>query len=174
MKVNKLDSHDRLLHTQKQSDEIEKNCRICVQKRPDEFGTWPFYIFAHKRTIPLEERISLFKSGSYKSIEDVPSHRIIWQPRLKKPKAEENSMLFRYYPKVDYYDVVWIIPDQFLWEEYEKGKMLQSAVVVESISRFKKNKESLEAPLPDEPSEDEARRIYEQISYNNRKATSVP
>jgi len=176
MKINTLETHDRLLEFKKQSDLIAKGCQDCINNRPKSFENHPFYIFAHKRTIELDEKErsyqkdfhrSLLDPGyvrKYKRIEDVPSARIIWQPRLTKPKAEENSMLFKAYPPGDTLRVIWIIPDRELFSSSVKNKMLENKTVQESIYNFKFHKDKLEAKEDDDLPDHIINKIYEGIN----------
>jgi hypothetical protein len=68
MKLDRLDVHDRYEHFTKQDFDIGECCQDLINKRP--FGDYPFYIFAHTRTD-----------------DDGVTKRLIWQPRLTKPKA---------------------------------------------------------------------------------------
>ena len=103
-----------------------------INKRP--FGDFPFYIYAHTKTLGLDEKISLFNQDindhltlgvprKYKTLADVPEKRLIWQPRLTKPKMSPNTMLFKGYPGTDLVDTIWILPQRELWEQYEIGKL---------------------------------------------------
>ena len=167
MKVNILETHDRLIHLKKtQSENISDCCQKVVEQKP--FGDLPFYIFAHKREIGLDERFSLLCTGTYPNIAEVPTHRMIWQPRLTKPKAQTNSMLFKGYPGTDVIKVIWIIPERELWDQYKKGNMTECKTVVESIDNFENNREYLERPEPDDPSEDVMDSIYKDLSREAR------
>jgi len=162
MKINRLETHDRLLHFTKQSMDIGECCQDLINKRP--FGDHPFYIFAHARTIGMDEKFRLFMSGQYKSMEEVPEKTLIWQPRLTKPKAQTNSMLFKAYPGSDTIKVLWIIPPRELWEQYTKGKMMENKTICESIDNFQNNKEKLEAPEEDDLTDKQIDAIYRNIS----------
>lgn len=151
MKINRLETHDRLLHFKKQSDYISKGCEDCIKNRPEEFGSHPFYIYAHARTD-----------------DDGVSKRLLWTPRLTKPKAETNSMLFKYYPKTDTIKIIWIIPAKELWKQYKKGNVTESNIVQESIVNFLNDKSMLEAKEDDDLSDDQVDAIYTQISLNNQ------
>ncbi len=102
MKILRLDAHDRLEHLKKdQSNTITQGCEDCLKKNPDSLALQSHchyvYIFAHPRTIELDERIALFNEDwknslidplyvrKYKTLEDVPNTRLLWQPRLTKP-----------------------------------------------------------------------------------------
>jgi hypothetical protein len=145
MKINILDAHDRLKHFTKQSFDIAECCQDLINKRP--FGEHPFYIFAHARTD-----------------DDGVNKRLIWQPRLTKPKAQTNSMLFKAYPGTDVIKVIWMIPAKELWEQFEKDKLTENKTVCESIYNFQNYKERLEAKEPDDLSDAQIDAIYTEIS----------
>jgi len=149
MKINILDAHDRLQHFQKQNFNISDCCQDLINQRP--FGEHPFYIFAHSRTD-----------------DDGVTKRLIWQPRLTKPKAQTNSMLFKGYPGTDIVKVIWMIPERYMWDQYVKGKLTQNQVVTESIYDFQFNREKLEAKEEDDLQDWQIDDIYEQISREMR------
>jgi hypothetical protein len=150
LKLNRLDTHDRLVHVQKQSQTISECCQDLIDKRP--FGNHPFYIFAHARTES-----------------DGATKRLIWQPRLTKPHAQTNSMLFKAYPGTDTVRIIWMIPDQTLWPQYKKGNVTHSEIVNESISKFKTNRSELEAPEPEDLTDSQIDAIYREISSGVKK-----
>jgi len=147
MKINPLDAHDRLGHFQKQGLNISECCQDLINKRP--FGENPFYIFAHARTA-----------------DDGVTKIIIWQPRLTKPEAQTNSMLFKAYPGTDNVKVIWMIPAREMWNQFEKGNLTESKIVTESIYDFRHNRRKLESSEPDDLSEEQINKIYEDISRN--------
>ncbi len=149
MKVKILDAHDRLKHFGKQADYISEGCRDCINNRPAEFGSHPFYIFAHTRTD-----------------DDGVSKRLIWMPRLSKPKAQTNSMLFKAYPGTDIIKVIWMIPDRLLWDTFKKDNLTESEVIVNSIHHFTFNRKKLEAKEDDDLWEYQIDDIYSEISKN--------
>ena len=100
----------------------------------------------------------------FNRIEDVPSVRIIWQPRLTKPKAEENSMLFKAYPPGDTLRVIWMIPDRELFQSSTKNKMMENKTVQESIYNFKFHKDKLEAKEDDDLPDHIINKIYAEIN----------
>lgn len=150
MKINILDAHDRLEHFKRQNFSITECCQDLIDQRP--FGDYPFYIFAHARTD-----------------DDGVNKRLIWQPRLTKPKAQSNSMLFKAYPGSDNIRVIWIIPAEELWSQYEHGLLLQNQTVVESIYDFKNNRKKLEAKEPDDLSDEKIDQIYRELSQKSSK-----
>ena len=145
MKINRLDAHDRFQYFTKQSFDIAECCQDLINKRP--FGEHPFYIFAHARTE-----------------DDGVTKRLIWQPRLTKPKAQTNSMLFKAYPGSDIIKIIWMIPARELWEQYEKGKMTENETVSQSIHDFQFNRQKLEEKEDDDLNDDQIDFIYTQIS----------
>lgn len=180
MKINILDAHDRLEHFNKQADYISQGCQDCIKNRPDEFGTHPFYIFSHKREIEMDERISLFNldlqyhltnlqyNRKYMRLEDVPTARLIWEPRLTKPKSQTNSMLFKYYPSTDEVKIIWILPPRELWAQYKKDLLTENKTVVESIDMFETKRFELDAMEDDDLGDEEIKRIYESIALNRK------
>lgn len=146
MKINLLDAHDRLKHFKEQADYISKGCQDCINNRPEALKNYPFYIFSHARTL-----------------EDGINKKIIWQPRIVKPKAETNSMLFRSYPNTDSIKIIWMIPDRALWGQYEKGKLTESDIISTSIRDFQYNRRKLEADEEDELSDELQLHLMKEI-----------
>lgn len=180
MKIDKNETHDRLLLFKQQSDFISQGCEDCIRNRPEEFGNLPFYIFAHTRTIEIDERIAIFndqlmkeKLGfsigkAYQSFEEVPTARLIWTPRLTKPTPQSNSMLFKAYPPGDNIKIIWMLPAKELWEQYEKGLMLENKIVQESIHNFKYEFEKLSSREDDDLPDSVVDAIYAEISKSKK------
>lgn len=145
MKLNRLETHDRYEHFTKQSFNISECCQNLINQRP--FGNHPFYIFAHARTD-----------------DDGVTKRLIWQPRLTKPKAQTNSMLFKAYPGTDTIKVIWMIPARELWDQYTKGKMLENKTVCDSIHAFQFNRETLEEREKDDLDDFLIDQIYRDLA----------
>lgn len=150
MKVNRLETHDRLEHFKKQNFDIGECCQDIIDKRP--FGDHAFYIFAHTRTD-----------------DDGVTKRLIWQPRLTKPKAQSNSMLFKAYPGTDQIKVIWMIPAEELWAQFDKGLMLENRLVSDSIQDFRTNKNKLEAKETDDMTDEQIDAVYKELSFNARQ-----
>ncbi len=145
MKIDILDAHDRLEHIQKtQTLDISECCEDLIKQRP--FGDHEFYIFAHARTAD---------NGVDKNL--------IWQPRLTRPKAQTNSMLFKAKPGSDVIKVIWMIPDRAMWEQYQKGNLAESQTVIESIYDFENDRAKMEASDPDDLSDEAIDKIYESL-----------
>lgn len=156
MKIHKLDAHDRLTHFTNQTFDIGECCQDLIDKRP--FGDHPFYIFAHTRTE-----------------EDGVTKRLIWQPRLTKPRAETNSMLFKGYPGTDMVKVIWMIPAQEVWGQFKKGLLTQNKTVTESIYAYRHNRHLLEMKEDDDLSDTEIDEIYKELSIEARnKQNTIP
>lgn len=152
MKLNRLETHDRYQHFTKQDFDIGECCNEVIKNRPPEFGNRPFYIFAHTRTD-----------------DDGVTQRLIWQPRLTRPKAQANSMLFKAYPPGDTLKVVWLIPKAELWGQFAKGLVCENRTVSESIENFKNNKHILERPDPEDLNDEAAWAIYQEIARNAKR-----
>lgn len=145
MKIDRLETHDRLQHFKTQSFDIAECCQDIINQRP--FGEHAFYIFAHPRTD-----------------DDGVRKRLIWQPRLTKPKAQTNSMLFKAYPASDNIKVIWILPPKETWGQFEKGKVTEDSQIYKSIQAFINNRESLEQRESDDLNDDKINAIYKNIS----------
>ena len=167
MKINILDAHDRLKHFTKQNFDIAECCQDLINKRP--FGDHPFYIFAHARTIGLDEKVKLFSSGKYITLDEIPEKTIIWQPRLTKPRCESNSMLFKAYPGSDNIKVIWILPPREFWGQFKKGNMTENETIAISIYDYEHNKDRLEAKEEDDLPDEAIDRIYLEISRSIKK-----
>lgn len=151
MKLNLLETHDRLEHLlEDQSDNVFKGAEICLKSNPLSLAIqerFPYlYIFAHTRTA-----------------EDGVTKRLLWQPRISKPKAQTNSYLFRAQSKSDLIEVVWIIPERHLWPSYEKGKVTENELVDYSINLFENNRDELEKPHPEDFPEERSKKIFQTI-----------
>lgn len=149
MKVNRLETHDRYEHFTKQNFDIGECCDAVIKNRPPEFGNRPFYIFAHTRTD-----------------DDGVTQRLIWQPRLTKPLAQPNSMLFKAYPPTDVLKVIWLLPKVELWGQFTQGLICENKTVSDSIDAFINNKNKLEQPEADDVTEEQAKTIYGEIARN--------
>lgn len=179
MKISILDAHDRFSFLVKQDFSIGKCCQDLINQRP--FGEHAFYIFCHSRAIEMDERIALFNEDlrmslidltykrKYHRLEDVPTHRFIWQPRLTKPSAQSNSMLFKVYPGSDNIKVIWMIPARELWGQYKKGNLTQNESIYESIYDFEHNRSKLESKEPDDLSDAAINMIYKEISRSAKR-----
>jgi hypothetical protein len=176
MKVNILDAHDRNKHYNKQAESISKACQEVIDRR--EFGDHPFYIFAHARTVGMDEKLAIFQDDlaqfisnpnylrKYNTLADVPEKRLIWIAKLLKPKAESNSMLFKAYPGTDLIKIIWMIPARELWEQFEKGKLTENESIYNDICMYINNREKLEEPEDDDPTDEEANAIYKELSID--------
>jgi hypothetical protein len=111
------------------------------------FGNIPFYIFAHTRTD-----------------EDGVTKRLIWQPRLSKPEAQTNSMLFKAYPGTDNIKVIWMIPAREMWDQYITGNVTESNIVQNSIRDFRFHKLDLEMKEKDDLTDEQIEQIYRDLS----------
>lgn len=176
MRINRLEAHDRLLSLKKEKDQIQQGAEDCKYKNPLSQALLTqadyIYIFAHKREIGSDEKIAILQQDirecllnpslprRYKSIEEVPHFRILWQPRLVKPEPQENSMLFRTKKDSNDFEVFWVLPPAELWGQHKKGNLTEEDIVIKSIAMFKNNKEELRKPHPEDLPLERVRSIY--------------
>ncbi len=151
MKLNRLETHDRLQYLIKdQSANIYQGAEDCLKKNPLSLAIQErshyLYIFAHPRTA-----------------DDGVNKVMYWDPRLSIPEPQTNSYLFRAISKTDIIEVIWMIPPQEQWKQYEKGKVTESNWAYWSIDQFKNNRKHLEKPHPEDLSEEYAVKIMQQV-----------
>ncbi len=177
MKITKLETHDRLEHfVQDQSQNIFLGAEDCLKRNVDSLYYQqhsPYvYLFAHPRTLDLDERSAYFLTGNYKSLGDTPSSKMIWQPRLSKPLPQTNSYLFRATSNTDQLEVCWLLPPRETWDQYKKDNLTEHELVIWSINQFTTNRENLEKPdpqdLPDHICKDILRRYLMEIEDKKR------
>jgi hypothetical protein len=173
MKIDRLETHDRLLHFIKdQSQILYQGAEDCLKKNPLSLQIQeksPYtYLFAHPRTLGFDEKIREYLSGRYENFDKVPEKKIFWQPRLTKPEPQPNSYLFRGVSKTDIIEICWLLPAEELWDQYEKGNVTESNIASWSITQYKCNKEKLENPHPDDFSEHKAKIILQGILSEHR------
>jgi len=152
MKLDLFDTHDRLLHLKKdQSASISQGADDCLKKNPLSLALQrhsPYvYLFAHPRTA-----------------DDGVTKKMLWQPRLGKPKAQTNSYLFRAQSNTDILEICWMIPPREQWGQYRKGLVTESDMVSWSIAMFNGKRPMLEDPFPEDFSEEKIREIYKVIA----------
>lgn len=141
----------------------------------DFLGLSPYiYVFAHKRELGIDERFSLMIQGGYSSIEETPKARLIWAPRLTKPKAEPNSFLFRIeLNHADDVETVWILPEEELFNLFKKGKVFENQIIHNSIYNFIHNKKELERPHEDDLKDKDAKQVYDAVARQARISKRV-
>ncbi len=150
IRIDRLETHDRLQHFTSQNFSISECCQDLINQKP--FGNYPFYIFAHART---DENVSI--------------KRLIWQPRLSRPKPQTNSMLFKAYPGTDIIKIIWMIPERELWDSFKKDQITANPDILESINAFEYNRESLEKPEDDDLTDQEIASIYTDLSLEAKR-----
>lgn len=151
MKINILEAHDRLLHFKKdQSNTIQQGCEDCLKSNELSLALQDkshyIYIFAHPRTS-----------------DDGFKKRLLWQPRLTKPKPQTNSYLFRATSHTDLIEICWILPPEEMWGQYEKGLVTENEIVMWSIDQYKNNRESLAKDHPEDLLDSQAFNIMKNI-----------
>lgn len=155
MKLNRLETHDRLEFFLNREYNFEKNVQDQIAQKP--FGEHPFYIFCHPRTH-----------------EDGSSKRYIWSPWIWKPRAQTNSLLIKAYPGTDMLKLCWILPVREMWNTYNKGTLFENNFINECILQFQKDKSVLEQPEEDDPSAERAQMIAFDYQPQLFKRESLP
>ncbi len=145
MKLDRLETHDRFKQFIRSDFSIGECGQDLVNQRP--FGNVPFYLFVHARTD-----------------DDGVTKRLIWQPRLTRPKAQTNSMLFKVYPGSDKVKVIWKLPAREMWKQFQKGNITEDQIVIESINAFEHDRKRMEAPEEDDLDDATIDNIYKEIS----------
>jgi len=151
MKLNRLETHDRLQHFKKdQSLNVAKGAEDCLKRNPDSLliqDKCPYiYLFAHPRTA-----------------EDGVTKIMYWQPRISRPTPQTNSYCFRAISKTDRIEVCWLLPPQETWGQYEKGKVTENQDVKWSIEMFKANFKILDDAHPEDLPEERQKAILRQV-----------
>jgi len=157
MKINRLETHDRLLHFKKdQSANIFQGAEDCLKKNPDSLflqSKSPYiYLFAHPRTC-----------------DDGVTKKMFWQPRLTKPSAQTNSYLFRATSNTDLLEVCWLLPPEEMWPQYKKGNITEHRDVLWSINQYTQFRNQLEAKDPEDLSEERANFIWQELIASKRQ-----
>jgi len=152
MKIDRFETHDRLLQLHKeQSLNLAQGAEDCLKKNDLSLRLQahsPYiYIFAHPRTA-----------------DDGVTKRMLWQPRLIKPKAQTNSYLFRATSHTDLLEICWMIPPREMWEQYKKGNITEQDTVRWSILQFQMHRAVLEKVHEDDLPEDRCKWIYQKIA----------
>jgi hypothetical protein len=151
MKINRLETHDRLQHFVKdQALNINQGATDCLKTNPLSLALQersPYiYIFAHPRTV-----------------EDGVTKKMYWQPRLTKPEAQTNSYLFRAQSKSDALEVCWLLPPSETWDQYKRGNVTEHELVCWSIDQFINNRQHLQAKEADDLPEAASQKIYKAV-----------
>lgn len=152
MKISRLEAHDRLISLNRnQAINISQGAEDCLKRNRLSVAMQKYssyvYLFAHPRTSD---------SGLKK--------RMLWQPRLSKPKAQTNSYLFRARSNSDEIEVCWLLPPREMWGQYRKGNVTESEIVNWSIEQFLYNRYALERKYPDDLEDEKCRDIYRIIA----------
>ncbi len=156
MKLNRLETHDRLLHFKKnQEANIFQGAEDCLKKNPDSLffqSRSPYvYIFAHPRTA-----------------DDGVTKRMLWQPRLWKPKAQTNSYLFRAQSHSDLIQICWLLPPEELWSQYSIGNVTENEEILWSIDMYLYHRDKLEKDEPDDLTDEKGKPIMQEFIANKR------
>lgn len=110
-------------------------------------------------------------SGNYLNMEETPTERMIWSPRISKPGAQSNSYLFKTRKGTDIVEVIWLLPKPELWDQFGPDKMMHNADIWHSIQTYRYKKYELEEPDRDISDEDinNFKMIIGQTAHFNQK-----
>ncbi len=152
MKIDRLETHDRLQHfIKEQSINIFNGAESCLKYNGLSLAMQdrsPYvYLFAHPRTA-----------------DDGVTKVMYWQPRLTKPEAQTNSYLFRAKSKTDLIEVCWLLPPQETWNQYKKGNVTENELVLWSISQYLYNRNDLQRSHEEDLTDPEIKSIYSEIA----------
>lgn len=161
MKINRLETHDRLEHFKKDQEiNIFEGADDCMKKNPLSLQFQDkchyIYLFAHPRTA-----------------DDGITKKMFWQPRLTKPEPQTNSYCFRAISKTDIIQVCWLLPPRELWSQYRRSNVTEDSIVLWSINEFRYNKKQLEAPEHDDLSDEKVEAIYRSLAHNKREKVNL-
>ena len=161
MKLNRLETHDRLEHFHEhQEANIFQGANDCLNRNPDSLGLQeksPYiYIFAHPRTA-----------------DDGVNKRLLWQPRLTRPKSQTNSYLFRAISKTDILEICWLIPPRELWQQFKTGNVTEEPTVLWSINQFQHNRKALDVAHPEDLSDEKVRTIWMDFLKSREKTRVI-
>lgn len=152
MKLNRLETHDRLIHLKKdQAININQGAEDCLKKNRLSIGLQQYssyiYLFAHPRTA-----------------DDGVTKKMYWQPRLTKPKPETNSYLFRAISHTDNMEICWLLPPRETWKQYQKGNITEHEWVLWSIDQYINNRYKLGQAFNDDLSDELCKEIYRKVA----------
>ncbi len=154
MQIDTLETHDRLLEFQKQADLIAQGVQDCIDGVPDTIKM-PFYVFGHPRTLGMDEKRDFAISNGIVDVRHIPSTRMVWMPRIEKPRAVLNSYLFKATKGTDVIRIIWILPPREIWDCFKPGQMTENDSAWVSIQNYQYAKDKLEAPEHDDLTEDQ-------------------
>ncbi len=131
MKLDRLETHDRLLHFNNQSEDMGKGISECIANVPESIKC-PFYVYGFGKLVGEDEKISLILQRHKK----IPSERMIWVPKIIKPKASPNSYLFLVRKGTDVVETIWMLPRREYWDQYNPGQLFHNESIWTSIQNY--------------------------------------
>lgn len=138
MKLNFLETHDRLQHlVDDQSGNVFRGAEDCFKKNPFSLAIQEKCPYVYIHAFP-------------KTADDGVNKKMFWHPRISKPTASTNSFLFRGISGTDMLEIIWIIPERYLWAQYQQGNLLENKDVLISINNFENHRSKLELPHEDD------------------------
>lgn len=174
MKINRFETHDRLVQFQQQRDTIHEGVMECIRNVPDAIN-FPFYVYGTSKIVDYDEKIAIIKGG----YEQAPDMRLIWVPCITKPKPTPNSYLFLYQKSGDVLETIWMLPRRALWSQYLPGKICYNESIHISIINYTKHYDELCQPEPNGPTLQNQQDFFEIIKeeakrrFNERKNINI-
>lgn len=152
MKIHRLEAHDRMLELQKKQAKVAQQGVIdCLKVNLFSLAYQDkchyIYIFGHARLS-----------------DDGLKERLLWQPRLTKPKMEPNSYLFRALSKTDNIETCWMLPKQETWGQHKKGNVTENEINSWSIYQYNHKREEMELPFPDDLTDEQAKKVLFEVA----------
>ncbi len=156
MKIDRLETHDRLLHFKRDQEiNIFLGAEDCLKRNSLSLALQdksPYiYIFAHPRTA-----------------DDGVNKRMLWQPRLTKPAPQTNSYLFRAISHTDELEICWLLPPKEIWPQFRRGNLTEENTVLWSINQYEYNRKSLAKAAHDDMSDEKVQEIYRKVCIEMR------
>lgn len=171
MKLDRLETHDRLIEYQKQQKDLSDGVLECIRNVPDAVQC-PFYVYGHSRSVDYDEKINIVQTLKKRA----PDSRIIWMPVVTKPKAAPNTYLFLCRKNSDIIEIIWMLPKRELWDQYKPGQMCHNENIWISIQNYLNDKERLNAPDKNGPTEKDIehfRKVIGHEAHQRKKMRSL-
>lgn len=130
----------------KNKNSVEEFLNQILQSRP--FGNRKFYVLTFLKNTPG----------------DPHTKKLVYQPRLTKPKPNPNTSLYRLNPlRPDEVEVFWILPKIQAFGLYAKGKVHENEFIHECIQKYLNEYDSLCRKEADDISDSEIKELYRCI-----------
>lgn len=156
MKINRLETHDRLLHLKKDQEiNVFKGAEDCLK--------------INKLSLQYQEKSPYVYIFAFPKTNEYGHPEMYWQPRLSRPTAQTNSYLFRATSKTDIIEVCWLIPPREQWPMFQGSNMMKDELVIWSVNQFRHKRKELEAPHPEDMPEHQMTAILKVIIEEHKQ-----